>query len=60
MQIYAEDEKLFFANYARAHVKISERGQEENLLSEFDETDIIDGGYQENKGKHWSTKYNKE
>lgn len=60
VQIYAEDEKLFFANYARAHVKISERGQEENLLSEFDETDIIDGGYQENKGKHWSTKYNKE
>lgn len=57
VQVYAEDQKLFFQNYARAHVKISERGQEENLMSEFDETDIIDGGYQENKGKHWTRKY---
>ena len=42
---YAEDQDLFFENYASAHVKISERGQEENLLSEFDEEYIIDGGY---------------
>jgi len=40
-------------------VKISERGQEENLMSEFDESDIIDGGYQENKGVHWSQVYKK-
>jgi hypothetical protein len=36
---------LFFENYAKAHVKISERGQEEHLLSEFDSDDIVDGGY---------------
>lgn len=60
VQIYAEDQKLFFQNYARAHVKISERGQEENLLTEFDESDIVDGGYMENKGQHWSTKYRDE
>ena len=34
---YAEDQDLFFENYARAHVKISERGQEDNLLIEFNE-----------------------
>ena len=54
VEAYAQDQKLFFENYARAHVKISERGQEENLISEFDESDIIDGGYQENKGAHWA------
>ena len=32
-------------------------GQEENLLSEFNEDDIVDGGYQENKGDHWAAKY---
>lgn len=57
VQLYAEDEKIFFQNYARAHVKISERGQEENLISEFDESDIVNGGYQENKGEHWSQNY---
>ena len=36
---------------------MSERGQEENLLSEFDPTDIIEGGYVENKGVHWATKF---
>ena len=45
---YAEDQNLFFENYAKAHVKISERGQEDNLMSEFDSNDIVDGGYQEN------------
>ena len=60
VEAYAQDERLFFENYARAHVKVSERGQEENLISEFDETDIVDGGYQENKGVHWSVKYREE
>jgi L-ascorbate peroxidase len=54
VEAYAQDENLFFENYAKAHVKVSERGQEENLMSEFNEDDIIDGGYQENQGKHWS------
>lgn len=54
VEAYAQDEKLFFENYARAHVKISERGHEEYLMSEFDETDIVDGGYVENKGNHWA------
>ena len=57
VEAYAQDQDLFFENYARAHVKLSERGQEENLMSEFDETDNVDGGYQENKGKHWAEKY---
>lgn len=34
---YAQDQNLFFEHYAKAHVKMSEFGQEENLLSEFDE-----------------------
>ena len=51
---YAEDQNLFFENYAKAHVKVSERGQEENLLSEFDNDDVVDGGYTENKGEHWA------
>ena len=59
VEAYAEDQDLFFDNYARAHVKISERGQEENLMSEFDEADIINGGYQELKGQHWTNKYSK-
>ena len=28
----------FFDHYAQAHIKMSEFGQEKNLLSEFDET----------------------
>lgn len=54
---YAEDQNLFFENYAKAHVKVSERGQEEHLLSEFDQSDIVDGGYQENKGEHWAKSF---
>lgn len=57
---YAEDQNLFFENYAKAHVKISERGQEEHLLSEFDSDDIVDGGYQENKGIHWAAQFEAE
>ena len=53
VEAYAQDERLFFENYAAAHVKVSERGQEDNLMSEFDSSDIIDGGYQENKGNNW-------
>jgi len=28
-------------------------------MSEFDENDNINGGYQENKGNHWTEKYSK-
>jgi len=51
---YAEDQNLFFENYAKAHVKISERGQEGNLLSEFDNKDVVEGGYTESSGEHWT------
>jgi len=44
---YAENEEMFFRNYAKAHVKISELGQQNNLLSEFQSERHIDGGYQE-------------
>ena len=47
VEAYAEDQDLFFNNYAKAHVKVSEIGQEQNLLSEFEEHRRIDGGYQE-------------
>jgi catalase (peroxidase I) len=57
VEAYAQDQNLFFTNYARAHVKVSEMGQEEHLLSEFNEADIVNGGYQENKGAHWAEKY---
>jgi L-ascorbate peroxidase len=43
---YAQDEQLFFRDYANAHVKLSELGQEANLLSEFDEPSVEQtGGY---------------
>ena len=41
---YAEDQDLFFKNYAKAHVKISEQTHT-TLLSEFDAPDST--GYQE-------------
>ena len=44
---YADDQEFFFENYAKAHVKLSERGQEENLMSEMDPVYRLDGGYQE-------------
>jgi len=53
VEAYAQDQNLFFENYAQAHVKVSETGQEEHLLSEFDEDKIVDGGYVENPGCHW-------
>ena len=45
VEVFAEDQAAFFTSYANAHVKISESGQESNLLSEFNDDDIIDGGY---------------
>lgn len=43
---YAQDENQFFRDYANAHVKMSELGQEKNLLSEFDEPSVEQtGGY---------------
>jgi hypothetical protein len=47
VEAYAQDEQMFFRNYAKAHVKVSEIGQEANLLSEFEPNRIIDGGYVE-------------
>lgn len=47
MQAYADDQDLFFRNYAKAHVKVSEVGQEANLMSEFDSERNVDGGYLE-------------
>ena len=54
---FASDQNLFFDTYARAHVKVSEMGQEEHLLTEFDESDIINGGYQEFAGNHWTKRW---
>ena len=43
---YAQDEALFFRDYASAHVKMSDLGQEKNLLSEFDDaSQKAHGGY---------------
>ena len=43
---FAQDQNLWFAEYAAAHVKMSELGQEKNLLSEFDEAgQKANGGY---------------
>lgn len=57
VEAYAGDQNLFFENYASAHTKVSEMGQEDNLLSEFNDEDIVNGGYQENKGKHWAEQF---
>ena len=35
VEAYAQDQDLFFRNYAKAHVKVSEIGWEGHLLSEF-------------------------
>ncbi len=47
VEAYAQDEELFFKNYATAHVKVSERNQEANLLSEFEPEKSTTGGYLE-------------
>lgn len=57
VEAYAEDQNLFFTNYAKAHIKVSEYGHEADLLSEFNDDDIVDGGYMENKGNHWMQQF---
>ena len=42
---YAQDQDLFFRNYAKAHVKLSEIGWEGQLLSEMEPHRSVDGGY---------------
>ena len=44
---YAQDQALFFSNYAKAHVKIAEMTFEKTLVSEIEPQFCIDGGYQE-------------
>ena len=46
VEAYAGDNDLFFTNYAKAHVKASEMGQD-NLMSEFEPEHNDDGGYVE-------------
>ena len=48
VEVYAQDQDLFFQNYAKAHVKVSEQTHEETLMCEFDEKNIVPGwGYME-------------
>mmetsp|Transcript_6258 Transcript_6258/g.10629 ORF Transcript_6258/g.10629 Transcript_6258/m.10629 type:complete len:105 (-) Transcript_6258:77-391(-) len=53
VEIYAEDEELFFEHYAEAHIKVSEWGHDD-LICEIESSPIVDGGYQENGNTHWS------
>jgi hypothetical protein len=46
---YAQDQSLFFANYAKAHHKVSELTFEKTLASELEPQYLVDGGYQEPK-----------
>ena len=46
---------MFFEHYANAQVKMSELGQEHNLMSEFDSNDNKEGGYVEAKKIEVST-----
>lgn len=57
VEAFAQDENLFFENYARAHVKVSEIGHENDLMSEFDQSQNVDGGYQEFGGAHWTERF---
>ena len=47
VEAFADDETLFFNTYAKAHVKVSEFGWEDKLLSEFEPHRNINGGYVE-------------
>ena len=47
VEAYAQDEQLFFRNFAKAFVRLSEQGQEAKLLSEFDNSVNVEGGYVE-------------
>ena len=46
VEAYAQDQDLFFVNYAKAHVKASEFGADD-LMSEFESHNQRDGGYVE-------------
>lgn len=45
VEVYAQDQNLFFTNYAKAHVNLSELNCP-NLMGEIN-NDIVDGGYVE-------------
>ena len=45
VEAYAQDQDLFFKNYASAHVKVSEINS--NVMSEIEPHQTVDGGYQE-------------
>lgn len=47
VEAYAEDQDLFFRDYAAIHSQISERGHGDKLLSEIEPDRQVDGGYQE-------------
>jgi hypothetical protein len=47
VQAYADDQTLFFVNYAKAHTKVSELTFEKTLASELEPQYYVDGGYQE-------------
>lgn len=57
VETYAQDETLFFTDYANAHNKLSELGQEDQLVSELDGTNIVDGGYQEPSRYHFIARW---
>ena len=46
VEAYAQDEQLFFTNYAKAHVAVSEAGHD-NLMCEMADQPQTDGGYVE-------------
>lgn len=45
VEAYAQDQNLFFANYAKAHVNLSELNSP-HLVCEMN-NDVVDGGYVE-------------
>ena len=47
---------MFFRNFAKAFVRVSEFGQEANMLSEFDGQQV-EGGYQEPSRLNAAVKY---
>lgn len=46
VEMYAADNDLFFTNYAKAHVALSELNCFD-LMGEMNEDERVDGGYQE-------------
>ena len=42
VEAFAQDQDLFFEEYANAHIKMSECGQEANLMSEIGEGDYLE------------------